>query len=88
MITIQDWEKAYHAKEKLYYWDGDKVTVCNPELFVRMFHPLHEFMTSNNVWFKDIYKSEKECAEAFIKSIQDMYSEKQEVKEEVKDEAE
>jgi len=76
MITIKEWEEAYKDKTPLYHWDGGKIAQITADLWVRMYFPLDEFQTSNGVWFKDIYKDDRECAEAFIESVRDMYKEK------------
>ena len=72
MITIEDWVDFKKGKISLFYWDGEFVNNFKGD--VVRYDTTHDvWISTNGVWFRDIYKTEKECAEAVIKQLKERY---------------
>ena len=73
MITIQDWETACKTGTKLYFWDGDDVIPIATSAYIQYDTTQNMWFVHNQVWFRDIYKSKKDCAEDMMTQFKERY---------------
>ena len=72
MITLEEWHDHLKNEKDLYTYSGG--TIIPYIAITAIYDSTHKmFRTGDGIWFRDIFKTEKECAEGVIEQLKEQY---------------